>query len=177
MTVSETRSGGRRRRPFGAALLLLALSGSASACYHYQPVDAPAPAVGERVRVELTGAGQDRLLETQAIPFETLTGRVVESDARNLLLEVQLEASRLGFGSGTVIDTVQVARVDLRQVGVREISTGRSIFAGAVAVGAVAGIYALFSAELFDKTGDTPRTDPVFLTIPVSSILTALGSR
>ena len=177
MTVSDVRTRRAGRRPWGFVLMLFVLSGAASSCYHYRPLDAPAPAVGERVQVELTGAGQDRLMETRAIPFEVLTGRVLESSTQNLLLEVQLESRRLGFGSGTVTDTVQVARADLRDVGVREISTGRSIFAGAVAVGAVAGIYALFKAELFDKSGDQPRTDPEFISIPLSSILRVIGGR
>lgn len=149
--------------------------GFAAGCYQYQPVQAPAPSIGERVRVELTGAGQDRLQATRAIPFSELSGSVLSSTTQEILLQVQLDSRRLGYGSGTVTDTVRVPRADVREVGVRTISRNRSIFAAAVSVVAVAGIYALFTAELFSDSDGGGRSPPEFLKIPLSSILNVVG--
>lgn len=152
--------------------LLLAF---AAGCYQYQPVAAPAPGVGAEVKVELTGAGQDRLQAARAIPFSELTGTVLSSSTEELLLQVELDSRRLGYGTGTVTDTVRVSRVDVREVGVRTLSRNRSIFAAGVGLVAVAGIYALFTAELFSKNDGQGRSPPEFLKIPLSSILTAVG--
>jgi hypothetical protein len=151
------------------------LVGLVAGCYQYQPVEAPAPSIGEQVKVELTGAGQDRLQATRAIPFSELSGSVLSSSTQELLLRVELDSRRLGYGTGTVMDTIRVPREDVREVGVRTLSRNRSIFAAGVAVVAVAGIYALFTADLFSENSTQPRSPPEFLKIPLSSILNAVG--
>lgn len=149
--------------------------GLAAGCYQYQSVEAPAPNIGERVRVELTGAGQDRLQATRAIPFSELTGSVLSSSTQEILLQVELDSRRLGYGSGSVTDTIRVPRADVREVGVRTLSRNRSLFAAGIGLVAVAGIYALFTAELFSDNDGSPRSPPEFLKIPLSSILNAVG--
>lgn len=151
------------------------LVGLAAGCYQYQPVEAPAPSIGEEVRVELTGAGQDRLQATRAIPFSELTGSVLSSSTQELLLQVELDSRRLGYGSGTVTDTIRVPRADVREVGVRTLSKNRSLFAAGVGLVAAAGVYALFTAELFSE-GSGEGGGPIeFLKIPLSSILNVVG--
>lgn len=149
--------------------------GLAAGCYQYQPVEAPAPSIGDEVRVELTGAGQDRLQTTRAIPFSDLTGSVLSSSTQELLLQVELDSRRLGYGSGTVTDTVRVPRADVREVGVRTLSKNRSLVAAGVGLVAAAGIYALFTAELFSDGGGEGGGPIEFLKIPVSSILNVVG--
>ncbi len=163
---------GRLMRRVALPGLLVTL---AAGCYRYEPVQAPAPSIGEQVKVELTGAGQDRLQATRAIPFSELTGSVLSSTTQDIMLQVELDSRRLGYGSGTVTDTVRVPRADVREVGVRTLSRNRSLFAAGVAVVAVAGIYALFTADLFSDDNTQPRSPPEFLKIPLSSILNAVG--
>lgn len=147
----------------------------AAGCYQYQPVEAPAPSIGEQVQVQLTGAGQDRLQATRAIPFSELSGSVLSSSTQELLLQVELDSRRLGYGTGTVTDTIRVPRADVREVGVRTLSKNRSLFAAGVGLVAVAGIYALFTAELFSDNGGETGGPVEFLRIPLSSILNAVG--
>jgi len=163
---------GRLMRRVALPGLLVTLAGG---CYQYQPVQAPSPNIGERVKGELTGAGQDRLQATRAIPFSELTGSVLSSTTQDIMLQVDLDSRRLGYGSGTVTDTIRVPRVDVREVGVRTLSRNRSLFAAGVAVVAVAGIYAIFTADLFSDNNSTPRSPPEFLKIPLSSILNVVG--
>lgn len=148
--------------PFGAA------------CFTYQQVDAPGPTLGEDVRVELTGAGQDNLRQRRALALADVTGQVLSSGTDDVLLRVHLSPQRLGYGTETVVDTLRIPRADIRDMEVKTLSRDRSIMAGALAVAGVAGSYALFQASLSGSGGERPRTDPNF-SLPVSALLGVLG--
>lgn len=170
------RRGGRTRRgtcvPAPLAAVVVGLAG----CFTYQPVDAPGPAIGDEVRVELTGAGQDHLMARRALALPELTGRLLgQSDADGLLLQVRLSPERLGHGTETVVDTVRVPRSDIRGVGVRTLSKDRTIVAAALGVVGFAGAYGLFRARRSSSGGDGPGDGDVFIVIPLPALLGALG--
>lgn len=137
-------------------LCLMVMAGGAG-CYVYEPVQAPAPRIGEEVRVDLTGAGRDHLRDRAGLLTEQLAGVVLGSDATNLSLQVRLRGEQLGFGDGFFVDTLTVPRADIDEVGVKHLSGSRTAFAVAGAAGLVAAAFTLFSAdEAGGGTGEPP---------------------
>jgi len=125
-------------------------------CYSYHSVETPAPAIGEQVRVELTGAGQDRLRDNDGLLQSEVAGTVLSSSPEEIALLVHLDGERLGFGQGAFVDTLNVARTDARDIGVRTFSRGRTALAVLAGIGVVAGAFQTFTA---DKSG-TGTPDP-----------------
>ncbi|MDZ7780817.1 MAG: hypothetical protein U5R14_12925 [Gemmatimonadota bacterium] len=142
-----------------------------TACFTYQAVDAPEPALGQDVRVELTGAGRDNLMERRALALSDVTGQVLSHDTSDVLLRARVPARHLGPGhSETLVDTLRIPQADIRQMQVKTLSRERSIAAGALAVAGVAGTYALFQATLSGSGSERQRTDPNF-SLPLSWLL------
>lgn len=165
-----------RRRPHratAAAVATLFLVGGAAGCYSYVPPEPPGPVAGQEVRVELTGAGRDRLRDARSLDMGSLEGLWVEGDAEELAVQVKLDANRLGFGTRDFVDTIRVARADVRGLGVKDISTSRSILAGAAGVAAVAGLYAAFGSGEGGEGGDDDGGTQIIL-VPLSRVLGAL---
>lgn len=151
------------------ALTLAALLAPLGGCFSYRPVEAPGPTPGERVRVELTGAGQDALMTRRALAMERLSGLVVGRDADAVMLQVTLDPARLGYGSRAVTDTLTIPRGEIRDIGVRSLDGTRTLAAAALGVIGVAGIYALFEAALNSGEGSGEPTDVLFLRVPLGS--------
>lgn len=163
-------------RRFRKALASGLVCGAAlSGCYTYEPLDHPSPPVGEQVRVELTGAGQDNLFVRRAIDVDDLSGEVVNTAGTDLLLRVRLSPQRLGYGTETLTDTVRVPVVDVREVGVRRLSKDRSLAMAAGGVVAVAGAFALFQARQSSGTDNGGGGGDLFTVIPISSLLRLVG--
>ncbi|MEZ4423580.1 MAG: hypothetical protein R3E98_09230 [Gemmatimonadota bacterium] len=158
-------------RPARASLLAVLLG--STACYTYHPVEAPRPISGERVRMELSGAGRDRIRETNGVDLPELSGTVLDADRDAVTLEVRLDGRRLGYGSAMFIDTLQVARADTRDIGVRTLSTPRTILAVAGGVAAVAGAFALFKSDASGLPGDDPGEviEPITLIRTLGALL------
>lgn len=144
--MHELHSGRRARRwsrrlaGTAAAVGLVAVTGG---CYSYQPVDGPVPVSREQVRVELTGAGEDAMMEQRGISLERFEGRVLEESGDELTMEIRLPANRLAFNDRDVLDTLPVLRPHIRSVDLKQFSAGRTVLGVAGGLAGLAGIYAL----------------------------------
>ena len=171
------RVGPGRRASAGRTLrvgAVLAAAVGLGGCFSYRSVAGGVPAAGQEVRLELTGAAQDRLRAENGLIMESVVGRTLDASDASVRLRVDLSSARLGFGSGTYADTLAFAREQIRDVQVRTFSGGRTALAGALGVAAVFGAYRLFVAE--DSGGEGPPPDPEFIRVPVSSIVERLVS-
>ena len=76
-------------------------------------------------------------------------------------------------GPEEFIDTLQVARADTRDIGVRTLSTPRTILAVAGGVAAVAGAFALFKSDASGLPGDDPGEviEPITLIRTLGALL------
>lgn len=158
------------RRGAVAAFLAIPLVG----CFSYEPVETIDPAAGEDVRVRLTGAGRDRLEATSGLARDRLEGRLVEIAPEHLGLMIRLDADRTGFGTQEYVDTVRIARADVREVGVKTLSTSRSVLMGAAVAAIGIGAYAAFTA---DRSGGGGGDDSdQFILVPVVWLLNGLGA-
>jgi len=154
-------------------MLFAVVLANAAGCYSYRSVQPPHPSVGEEVQVELSGAGRDRLVTSSGVDVPTLTGTVLEADASAVTLAVRLRGQRLGFGEGIFVDTMRVARADARDIGVKELSTSKSVLAATAGVVAVIGAIGLFRSEKSGEGGDEPGDvlNPVSLIRVLSGFL------
>lgn len=178
--VIGSKEGGRRRRGVSgvAALVTAVLLGSG--CYSYQEIEQPTPPPFETVRVELTGAGRDNLRSQYGLSLGRVEGRMLDDRAEQLQLEVRLDANRLAGANPngdiqSVLDTVSVARADIREVQVKQFSTSRTFLATVVGIGAAIGAYGLMDAALSgdENSGEQGGGGDNFSLVPV--ITTVLG--
>lgn len=173
-TPGRTPAPRRTGRTLGAAVAVAVTALPLTGCFTYRTVETPGPVAGEEVRVELTGAGRDRLEASSGLAWDRIEGRLVDADSDDLAVSVRLDPRRLGFGSQEYVDTVRVARSDVREVEVRELSTGRSLLAAGGVVAVAASAYALFSAE--SSGGDGGEGNEQFVVVPVLKLLGGIGA-
>ncbi len=160
--VSPAFVKGEFARTAGGLALLLGLG----ACYttHVVPPGAPGPEPGSRVEAVLTTAGSIRFAERTDQRVERLTGEFValRGDSLSVAVPVRRETGGSEEAGRRIREIITIPEEDVRTLGVREISTGRS---GLFAIGAVGGGYLLIRLVLAladrvaagsDKTHPTP---------------------
>ncbi len=180
MTMIERRSEeertGRRPRMARALASVVALLAAlpVAGCFTYAPAEPPGPVLGQQVRVELTGTGRDRLLETTGLDDDKVQGELLAMADTSLTVAVVLDADRLGFGREDYVDTMQIARRDVREVGVKAFSPTRSALMAAAFVAAGAAAWAGFSAT--HSGSPPPDGGNTFLQLPVHRVLQLLES-
>jgi len=158
-------------------LVLAVFVALASGCYSYQEVATPEPPQNQRLRMQLTGAGQDNLERRHGIRLEHVEGRLLAHQGDEFSLEVRLDANRLGnFGSGVFLDTLNIPGPEVRQVQVREFSTSRTVVTSAVGVGLVLGAWGLMEASQSGEgdSGESGSGGENFSLIPVLGALVGL---
>jgi len=173
---SKTTPGYRTEWP-GRAVALAAVVALSAGCYSYQEVTTPEPLQNQRLRVELTGAGQDNLERRNGLRLEHLDGRLLSREGDALNLEVRLDANRLGgFGNGVFLDTLNIPGPEVRQVQVRQFSTSRTVVTSLVGVGAVLGVWGLMEASRSGEgdSGESGSGGENFSLIPVLGALAGL---
>jgi len=173
-STKQRRTGGRWMvRP----LVLAAVVALASGCFSYQEVTTPEPPQNQRLRMELTGAGQDNLERRHGLRMEHIEGRLLAHQGDEFSLEVRLDANRLGgFGNGVFLDTLSIPGPEVREVQVREFSTSRTVVTSLVGVGLVFGAWGLMEANRSGEgdNGESGSGGENFSLIPVLGALAGL---
>ncbi len=130
------------RRPSPPARLLVAIGLlAAQACTAYRPV-AREPAVGERIRAQLTATGQVRQATATGIARTALEGDVVALEPDAVLLRVPIpgvvpELQR----NPKVADTLRVLRADITGMDMQHFSPVRTgLLTGGILVGGTLSI-------------------------------------
>lgn len=135
-------------------LLLLAVG-----CYKYEPVQAPAP--GMDVRARLNAEAAVRRSQGLDEPVLHLDGRVVRAAPESITLDVLIARDPSVFANIEIRDTVHLPMNEVQSLTERRISPGRSLlFAGAVGAGGflvIRGISAIVGGSEGDDGNGPPQ--------------------
>jgi hypothetical protein len=154
-----------------AALVVLGLAGAG--CYSYQPIDGPVPVGDQLLRIRLTGAGHDDMLEKNGLDMESFEGHVLDEDGSSLTVEARVPANLLAFGDQEFTDTLKIARSGVRTVEAKQFSSGRTVAGVAAGVATLGGIYAIVKVSTSENKQGGGGGNTEFSLIPV--ITTVLG--
>jgi hypothetical protein len=140
----------------GAAIVSAALTG----CYVYVPVETSTAPVGETVAFDISDQGRVQLGERLGPGVLRIEGRVVGTDASDILLNV----SRVGYLGGEASqwsgETVRFDRGFIARTHERRLSKGRTWTAVGVTTAIVVGFLATRGLAGFGSDDDEGPEDP-----------------
>lgn len=140
----------------GVAVVLATLTG----CYTYVPVDSTAPPIGETVAFEISDQGRVQLGERLGPGVMRIEGRLIGTDASDVLLNV----SRVGYLNGEASqwsgETVRFDRQLIARTQERRLSKGRTWTAVGVTAAVIVGFLASRGLAGFGSDPNDPGEDP-----------------
>ncbi|MGH7466607.1 MAG: hypothetical protein ACRENP_01340 [Longimicrobiales bacterium] len=151
-------------RAAARAVLVSMCAAVSTACYSYVPVQSPRP--GMDVRARLTTEAAVRRSQGLDDPIVRLDGRIVESTASSLSLDVLVARSSSAFQDIVIRDTVRLEIAEIQSIMASKVSPWRTALftlgAAAAAFGVVKGI-----DQIVGGTGEEDGGgDPAF-TVPI----------
>ena len=160
------------RRPASPARLLVALVFlAAQGCTAYRPVTGE-PALGERIRAQLTAPGQIRQATVTGVAFTAVEGDVIGLEPDALLLRVPIPGIAPELQRNPkVADTLRVLRADITGIDMQHFSPLRTgLLAGGIMVVGTVSILAaghIGSSDGVDDPGDRTAFRPSFTIIRI----------
>ena len=158
---AEVRAALRR----AARMLAVApfVASTLTGCYSYARVGpgASAPAPGEFVAAEITDQGRVALADSLGPSPSRVEGRLVSASDTAVTLAVTAVRSLGGDRATWAGERVTLRRTSVSQLTQRRLSVGRSVVAGAIAVGAVVALAIALGITGFSDGGGGDRTNPL----------------
>ena len=159
------------RPPSPAPLLVALVFLTVQGCTAYRPVTGE-PALGERIRAQLTAPGQIRQAMVTGVAFTAVEGDVIGLEPDALLLRVPIPGIAPELQRNPkVADTLRVLRADITGIDMQHFSPLRTglLAGGIVAVGTVSILAAghIGSPEGVGDTGDRTAFRPSFTIIRI----------
>lgn len=119
-----------------APFVVMTLTG----CYSYARVDGAAPPIGAEVSTEITDAGRVALADSLGRAPDKVNGRLVSASDSSITLAVTGVTSLRGEQTKWAGERVTLHRAAFASLTRRQLSMGRTVLAGAIAVGAIVAL-------------------------------------
>ena len=138
----------------GRTALILATLGVASGCYRYVPTDPVSIVPGANVQALLTAEGSAEMTRIFGPGTEAIEGPFAGWSGEGVSILRQVTMYQAGFPPTTLTDTLFLESRFIRQVGVQEVDTRKTVGFSLGVVGL--GVGAIFAAQIFGGTRDQP---------------------
>ncbi|CAA9306565.1 MAG: hypothetical protein AVDCRST_MAG11-1201 [uncultured Gemmatimonadaceae bacterium] len=148
------------RRAVRAAVVAPFVATTLAGCYTYAPVGGTAPSPGAQVSAEITDVGRVALADSLGPSPARVEGRLVSATDSSITLAVSGVQPLRGDRTPWAGERVTLRRTAFDRLTERRLSRGRSLIAGAIALGAAVAL-AVTLGIVADGNGETgERTTP-----------------
>ena len=148
------------RRVARAVVVAPFVATTLAGCYTYAPVDGTAPSTGAQVSADITDAGRVALADSLGPSPARVEGRLVSATDSTITLAVSGVQPLRGERAAWTGERVTLRRTAFDRLTARRLAVGRSLVAGAIALGAAVAL-AVTLGIVTNGDGETgERTTP-----------------